>query len=159
MRFLRPETQKSAMGPECFCRQCFFSNFEGHFREKCVSGLIFRFLDEKVGPDPTFAFFRAKSVPGRPGRPQGENGTPESLIFLRNYWCFGPGRVGMRFFCHFPPKINFPSHFRKLPPKWGSELSTHVSKNLSKTNVQRNGSKKHKKSTNNCPNICLTTCQ
>ena len=43
MRFLRPETEKSSMGPECFCRQCFFSHFEWHFREKCVSGLIFRF--------------------------------------------------------------------------------------------------------------------
>ena len=118
MRFLRPETQKSAMGPECFCRQCFFSHFEGHFREKCVSGLIFRFWVQKVGPDPTFAFFRAKSVPGRPGRPQGGIGTPESLIFLGNYWCFGPGRVGMRFFCHFHPKITFSFHFTKFPPKW-----------------------------------------
>ena len=63
-------------------------------------------------------FLHAKSVPGRPGRPRGGIGTPESLIFLRNYWCFGPGGVGMRFFCHFHPKITFSSYFKKFPPKW-----------------------------------------
>ena len=65
----------------------------------------FVFLDEVFEEvrilSSTFEVFRAKSVPGRPGRPQGGIGTPESLIFLRKYWCFGPGRFGMRFFCHF----------------------------------------------------------
>ena len=60
LRTFRSKTQKSGMGPEPYCRQCFFSTFGLHFRKKakkgsfCGFGAVFRFCAQNS------AFFAPK---------------------------------------------------------------------------------------------------